>query len=170
MRLGHDRLVLPPGEVTTRPHIVDTGVLFVRPKQRLLRGFLESLRDRLLAGDTASVGALAAIVAHEPSRLRMPDDRPEAWQRVGRSLLARIPTVARETEIWRAHLRLTLAVHRPERAPQLLKEAARDIRDMARGGLMLRCAREGRELTYRPIGVVTQHGPRPPRLPRQTRF
>ena len=40
-------------EQVTGPHIVDTGVLFARPKQRQLRGFLESLRDRLLAGDTA---------------------------------------------------------------------------------------------------------------------
>jgi hypothetical protein len=42
--------------------------------------------------------------------------------------------------------------------------------DMSRGGLMLRCAREGRELTYRPIGVSTQHGPRPPKLPRPPRY
>ena len=91
-RLGYDRVVLEPGDVTTKPHIVDTGVLFVRPKQRLLRGFLESLRDRLLAGDTASIGALAAIVAHEPSKLRMPDDQPENWRRVGERLLMPLPT------------------------------------------------------------------------------
>lgn len=38
--------------------------------------------------------------------------------------------------------------------------------DMSRGGLMLRCVRDGRELTYRPLGALTRHGPRPPRLPR----
>jgi hypothetical protein len=38
--------------------------------------------------------------------------------------------------------------------------------DMSRGGLLLRCARSGVELTYAPIGNVTRHGPRPPRLPK----
>ena len=85
----------------------DAGVLFARPKQRLLRGFLERLRDRLLAGDTASIGALAAIVAHEPSRLRMPDDRPEEWTRVGERLLMPLPTNEAQESIARR-----LAQHR----------------------------------------------------------
>jgi hypothetical protein len=38
--------------------------------------------------------------------------------------------------------------------------------DMSRGGLMLRCAREGRELTYAPVAGAVRHGPRPPRLER----
>jgi hypothetical protein len=38
--------------------------------------------------------------------------------------------------------------------------------DMSRGGLMLRCARAGQELTYKPVGNLTRHGPRPPKLPR----
>ncbi len=38
--------------------------------------------------------------------------------------------------------------------------------DMSRGGLMLRCARAGQELTYAPVGKITRHGPRPPKLPR----
>jgi len=38
--------------------------------------------------------------------------------------------------------------------------------DMSRGGLMLRCAREGRELTYAPIEGAQRHGRRPPKLPR----
>lgn len=38
--------------------------------------------------------------------------------------------------------------------------------DMSRGGLMLRCARSGIELTYRPLGAATRHGPRPPKLPK----
>ena len=106
-RLGYDRLVVAPGESPTKPHIVDTGVLFARPKQRLLRGFLESLRDRLLAGDTTSIGALAAIVAHEPSKLRMPDDRPEDWRRVGERLLMPLPTNEAQESIARR-----LALHR----------------------------------------------------------
>ncbi|MEU8613983.1 AAA domain-containing protein, partial [Actinoplanes sp. NPDC048791] len=106
-RLGYDRRVVAPGETATGSHIVDTGVLFARPRQRLLRGFLESLRDRLLAGDTTSIGALAAIVAHEPSKLRMPDDRPEDWHRVGERLLMPLPTNEAQESIARR-----LALHR----------------------------------------------------------
>jgi very-short-patch-repair endonuclease len=106
-RLGYDRVVVDDSSEHRGPHIVDTGVLFVRPKQRLLRGFLERLRDRLLAGDTASIGALAAIVAHEPSRLRMPDDRPEQWRRVGERLLMPLPTNEAQESIARR-----LAQHR----------------------------------------------------------
>jgi hypothetical protein len=36
--------------------------------------------------------------------------------------------------------------------------------DMSRGGLLLRCAREGRELPYRSIQGSIRHGPRPPKL------
>ena len=82
-------------------------MIFARPKQRQLRGFLENLRDRLLAGDTASIGALAAIVAHEPSKLRMPDDQPEDWQRVGERLLMPLPTNEAQESIARR-----LAQHR----------------------------------------------------------
>jgi len=35
--------------------------------------------------------------------------------------------------------------------------------DMSRGGLLLRCVREARELDYEPVGA-TRHGPRPPKL------
>jgi len=38
--------------------------------------------------------------------------------------------------------------------------------DMSRGGLMLRCARAGIELTYAPAISALRHGPRPPKLPR----
>jgi hypothetical protein len=41
--------------------------------------------------------------------------------------------------------------------------------DMSRGGLMLRCVQAGQELTYRPLGNLTRHGPRPPRLPKLPR-
>jgi hypothetical protein len=37
--------------------------------------------------------------------------------------------------------------------------------DMSRGGLLLRSAREGRELGYRPVCGAVLRGPRPPRLP-----
>ncbi|HEX5204288.1 MAG TPA: arginase family protein [Actinoplanes sp.] len=106
-RLGYDRVITDGTIETVQPHIADVGVLFVRPKQRLLRGFLENLRDRLLSGDTAGVGALAAIVAHEPSKLRMPDDRPEDWRRVGDRLLMPLPTNEAQESIARR-----LAQHR----------------------------------------------------------
>ena len=38
--------------------------------------------------------------------------------------------------------------------------------DMSRGGLMLRCAREGRELAYVPVAGAARHGSRPPKLTR----
>jgi len=38
--------------------------------------------------------------------------------------------------------------------------------DMSRGGLLLRGAREGRELAYVSVAGAVRHGPRPPRLPR----
>jgi hypothetical protein len=37
--------------------------------------------------------------------------------------------------------------------------------DMSRGGLMLRCASEGRRLTYVAAASAVRHGPRPPKLP-----
>jgi hypothetical protein len=36
--------------------------------------------------------------------------------------------------------------------------------DMSRGGLLLRCVREGRELGYAPLLGARRHGVRPPRL------
>ena len=36
--------------------------------------------------------------------------------------------------------------------------------DMSRGGLMLRCVLDQRELTYVPIAGAVRHGTRPPRL------
>jgi hypothetical protein len=38
--------------------------------------------------------------------------------------------------------------------------------DMSRGGLMLRCARSGTELSYTPVLGAVRHGARPPRLER----
>lgn len=36
--------------------------------------------------------------------------------------------------------------------------------DMSRGGLMLRCARSGTQLTYVPVSTAERHGARPPKL------
>ena len=36
--------------------------------------------------------------------------------------------------------------------------------DMSRGGLMLRCAADARELAYAPVAGAVRHGARPPRL------
>ena len=41
--------------------------------------------------------------------------------------------------------------------------------DMSRGGLMLRCAASGTELTYIPVDGAVRHGHRPPRLDPKTR-
>jgi hypothetical protein len=35
---------------------------------------------------------------------------------------------------------------------------------MSRGGLLLRCVRDRRELEYVPVLGAVRHGPRPPRL------
>lgn len=41
--------------------------------------------------------------------------------------------------------------------------------DMSRGGLLLRCAAAGQELTYVPIAGAVRHGARPPKLDPATR-
>lgn len=41
--------------------------------------------------------------------------------------------------------------------------------DMSRGGLMLRCARAGAQLTYIPVLTAVRHGSRRPRLPKIAR-
>ena len=41
--------------------------------------------------------------------------------------------------------------------------------DMRRGGLLLRCVSDGTPLTYAPLGNLTRHGPRPPKLPKLAR-
>jgi hypothetical protein len=41
--------------------------------------------------------------------------------------------------------------------------------DMSRGGLMLRCAREGVQLTYVPVATAMRHGAKPPKLPKLPR-
>ncbi|HEY2674375.1 MAG TPA: AAA domain-containing protein, partial [Rugosimonospora sp.] len=71
--------------------ITDTGVLFARPRLRMVRRFLEDMRTRLSTPD-GQVGALASVLAHEPSRLRMPGDDPGAWTRVGERLLMPMPS------------------------------------------------------------------------------
>jgi very-short-patch-repair endonuclease len=58
-----------PGRPAAR--VIDTGVLFVRPRQRMVRRFLEEMRAAL-AAPGASAGALSSVLAHEPSRLTLP--------------------------------------------------------------------------------------------------
>lgn len=41
--------------------------------------------------------------------------------------------------------------------------------DMSRGGLLLRCVAEGRQLTYAPVRGAARHGPRPPKLASRAR-
>ncbi|SCL53627.1 Part of AAA domain-containing protein [Micromonospora citrea] len=107
-RMGHDPVVRDRGAAAPAgPHVHDTGVLFLRPRQRMLRRFLEELRARLLAGDTASIGALAAVLAHEPSRLEMPQDQPARWAPLGERLLMPLPTNEAQESIARR-----LAQHR----------------------------------------------------------
>ncbi len=89
-RLGFDPVLREPGAPEVNgPHVVDTGVLFVRPRQRMVRRFLADMRDRLGRGD-AEVGGLASILAYEPSRLTTPDDA--RWQPTGQRLLMPMPT------------------------------------------------------------------------------
>jgi very-short-patch-repair endonuclease len=116
-RLGFDRAVV--GATDEKPSaeafVRDVAVLFARPRQRQLRGFLENMRDRLTSGGSEGrVGALAAVVAHEPSRLLMPDDTPETWERVGERLLMPLPTNEAQESIARrlAHHR-NVAVQGP---------------------------------------------------------
>ena len=41
--------------------------------------------------------------------------------------------------------------------------------DMSRGGLLLRCVDDHRELEYAPVSGAERHGPRPPRLSKRAR-
>jgi len=114
-RLGLDP-VLRVGAAPTpdESHVHDTGVLFVRPRQRMVRRFLEGLRDRLAGDDQASVGALASVLAHEPSRLRMPDDDTEAWLRTsGRLLMPMATNDAQESIARRLAAHRSVAVQGP---------------------------------------------------------
>ncbi|WP_345628413.1 AAA domain-containing protein [Rugosimonospora acidiphila] len=86
--------------------IEGTGVLFARPRLRMVRRFLEDMRTRLSSQD-GQVGALASVLAHEPSRLRLPGDDPADWTRVGRRLLMPMPSNEAQESIARR-----LAEHR----------------------------------------------------------
>jgi hypothetical protein len=88
-RLGFDPVV-----TSTRArgaHVQDTGVLFVRPRQRMVRRFLEEMRAAL-GTSGAGVGSLSSVLAHEPSRLVLPDDLPAEWAASGARLLMPMPT------------------------------------------------------------------------------
>ncbi|MEN3307005.1 MAG: hypothetical protein V7603_3207 [Micromonosporaceae bacterium] len=103
-RLGFDPVVS-----STRvrgPHVHDTGVLFVRPRQRMVRRFLEEMRAAL-GRPGVGVGSLSSILAHEPSRLVLPDDLPDEWAASGDRLLMPMPTNEAQESIARR-----LAEHR----------------------------------------------------------
>jgi very-short-patch-repair endonuclease len=107
-RLGLDPVVrAQAGSAPELPHVHDTGVLFVRPRQRMVRRFLERMRQRLQASTPDAVGALASVLAHEPSRLRMPGDDEPAWRRTGNRLLMPMATNEAQESIARR-----LAEHR----------------------------------------------------------
>jgi len=112
-RLGFDPVLRFGAEPPEDPHVHDTGVLFLRPRQRMVRRFLEAERDRLAAAD-APVGALAAVLAHEPSRLVMPGDDPGAWAGTAERLLLPMATnEAQESIAARLAAHRTVAVQGP---------------------------------------------------------
>ena len=95
-RLGFDPVLRSPADGTsTEPHVVDTSVLFLRPRQRMVRRFLEQMRDRFDRGD-GQVGALASVLAHEPSRLRLTEDDDLAWVGLADRLL--MPMASNEAQ------------------------------------------------------------------------
>ncbi|GIF60406.1 AAA domain-containing protein [Asanoa iriomotensis] len=118
-RLGFEPRLRFSGRVSgpepfDEPHVYDTGVLFLRPRQRMVRRFLEAERDRLAAPGDGAVGALAGILAHEPSALVMPDDDPDAWTRTGGRLLMPMATnEAQESIAARLAAHRTVAVQGP---------------------------------------------------------
>jgi restriction endonuclease-like protein/AAA domain-containing protein len=92
-RLGLDPVIhTGAGAPPAGPHARDTGVLFVRPRQRMVRRFLERMRERLTIAEPTAVGALSSVLSHEPSRLQMPDDQPEDWARTVERLLMPMAT------------------------------------------------------------------------------
>ena len=104
-RLGFDPVLREPGApAIAGPHVVDTGVLFVRPRQRMVRRFLADMRDQLSTVD-GQVGGLASILANEPSKLVLGDE--EGWPETAQRLLMPMPTNEAQESIARR-----LAVHR----------------------------------------------------------
>ncbi|MDG4820407.1 AAA domain-containing protein [Asanoa sp. WMMD1127] len=113
-RLGFEPRLRYGTDPLDEPHVHDTGVLFLRPRQRMVRRFLEAERDRLAGSGAAGVGALAGILAHEPSALVMPDDDPDAWTRTGERLLMPMATnEAQESIAARLAAHRTVAVQGP---------------------------------------------------------
>jgi hypothetical protein len=113
-RLGFDPVLrVPTDAAPAGPHVVDTGVLFLRPRQRMVRRFLEQMRDRLERGD-GQVGALGSILAHEPSRLRLAEDDLERWAGLADRLLMPMATnEAQESIVQRLAEHRSVAVQGP---------------------------------------------------------
>ncbi|HEY2793555.1 MAG TPA: AAA domain-containing protein, partial [Micromonosporaceae bacterium] len=113
-RLGFDPVLRSPADATsTGPHVVDTSVLFLRPRQRMVRRFLEQMRNRLEGGD-GQVGALASVLAYEPSRLRLAEDDDLAWAGLADRLLMPMATnEAQESIVRRLVEHRSVAVQGP---------------------------------------------------------
>ncbi len=79
----------------------------------MVRRFLEQMRDRLERGD-GQVGALASVLAHEPSRLRLAEDDDLAWDGLADRLLMPMATnEAQESIVRRLVEHRSVAVQGP---------------------------------------------------------
>ncbi|HJQ84933.1 MAG TPA: hypothetical protein VKA21_12700, partial [Candidatus Binatia bacterium] len=137
---------------------------FARPPRRLPGVFvITTSRGLVLPEQPATIADLrefAAVDLHAANaRYRAPLTRDAAWlaERIGpRAEIVLLGSVASGKyidvlgETFGARLRFPGAF------------VGRG--DMSRGGLMLRCVREGRELDYVGVAGSERHGPRPPRL------
>ena len=103
-RFGLGPLVTAPEEPLlaspVQAHIRDTSLLVLRPRRTALPGFLTDLRAALASGHIPS-GALAALLADEPSTLQLPGDQPGRWQAIGERLLFPLPANLEQESIAR---------------------------------------------------------------------
>ncbi|HTO53038.1 MAG TPA: hypothetical protein VMR50_06580 [Myxococcota bacterium] len=92
--------------------------------------------------------------------------------------LARATAALRETLSRDVEVVLLGSIATPKYVDLLLRAFAGALRfpsefvgrgDMSRGGILLRAARAGVELDYRPLDGAVRHGPRPAKLPREAR-
>ena len=115
-RLGFEPILRAPNDEAAAAegaHILDTAVLFMRPRQRMVRRFLEQMRDRLERGD-GQVGALGSVLAHEPSRLHLAEDDDHAWDGLADRLLMPMATnEAQESIVRRLADHRSIAVQGP---------------------------------------------------------
>jgi len=112
---------------------------------------LASVDTRVTAADLREIGDVPVDAAD--ARFRGPLERDASRLRGDVVLLGSIAT-GKYSEILLASLGERL----------LFPPAFVGRGDMSRGGLMLRCAREGKELEYARLDGAIRHGPRPPKL------